>query len=311
MPARKKAATKPRKPASKTSVKKRTGTTSSKKAANSKLKVAPPPTERRRATRKPYQSPLGLDVQTLEQTFKLLQPNIKAVVQRFYNRLFSRYPKVRPLFEHTTQAEQEKKLITALNVVMKNLRKPEALVNTLLTLGERHHSYGALPEHYAAVASILLDTFKEFTGDVWTPKVHDAWSSALETIAATMLKAYGTSEDIVMATSKKAMQEELQGSLDIVEDLQILKDILEHAPVNVMIADADHNVVFVNKRARDVFQELESELASYIPSFKADSVTGGSIHRYHKDANAIKNILAGLRPNEVRKGEITPGPFVF
>ncbi|KPJ96331.1 MAG: hypothetical protein AMJ53_00985 [Gammaproteobacteria bacterium SG8_11] len=255
-------------------------------------------------------------MQTLEQTFKLLQPNLTDVVHSFYNRLFSRYPKVRPLFANVTQAKQEKKLLTALNVVMNNLRKPEALVNTLLTLGERHNGYGAAPEHYAAVASVLLETFKEFTGDVWTPKVHDAWSSALETIAATMLKAYEANayenmEEIVMATSKKAVQEELQGSLDVTEDLQILKDILEHSPVNVMIADADHNVVFVNKRARDVFEELESELASYIPNFKAGNVTGGSIHRYHKDANAIKNILAGLRPNEVHRGEITPGRFVF
>ena len=319
MPARKKTATNPRKPVSKPSVKasmKKGPKNSVKKTSSDKLKVAPPPAERRRAKRKPYQSPLGLDVQTLEQTFKLMQPNIADVIHSFYNRLFTRYPKVLPLFQHTTQAQQEKKLLAALNIVMKNLRKPEVLVNTLLTLGERHNDYGALPEHYAAVASVLLDTFKEYTGDVWTPKVHDAWSSALETIAATMLKAYGASasekmEEIVMATSKKAVEEELQGAIGVVDDLQILQDILEHAPVNVMIADADHNVVFVNKRARDVFEELESELAGYIPNFKAGSIAGGSIHRYHKDANAIKNILAGLKPNEVHKGEITPGHFVF
>jgi len=40
-------------------------------------------------------------------------------------------------------------------------------------------------------------------------------------------------------------------------------------------------------------------------------VVGGSIHRYHRDPEAIKRILAGLRPGEVRKGEITPGPFIF
>jgi methyl-accepting chemotaxis protein len=321
MPARKKAATQTKSSSGKTTVKKRTTKSTTGKTSTGKLTAAPKPAERRKTARKPYQSPLGLDVQTLEQTFKLLQPNLKDVIQGFYTRLFARYPAVRPLFDNTSQAEQEKKLTAALNVVMKNLRKPESLVNTLLTLGERHQSYGAMPEHYAAVASVLLDVFKDFTGDFWTSKVHDAWSTALETIAATMLKAYESQayesntneymEDIVMATSKKAVEEEIRSSMGIVDDLQMMQHILEHAAVNVMIADADHNVVFVNKRARDVFEQLESELAGYIPNFKANAIVGGSIHRYHKDANAIKNILSGLGPNEVHNGEITPGRFVF
>ncbi|MCG6970061.1 MAG: globin domain-containing protein, partial [Gammaproteobacteria bacterium] len=316
MPARKKSAVTNGKSSGKTTVKKRTKKPTANKASAGKLAVAPPPTERRKATRRPYQSPLGLDVQTLEQTYKLLQPNLQDVVQSFYDRLFARYPNVKPLFSGTTQAAQEKKLLTALNVVVKNLRKPETLVNTLLTLGERHKVYGAMPEHYAAVASVLLDVFKDFTGDVWTPKVQDAWGTALETIAATMLKAHGsnaheTTEEMDMATSKKAVEESIRGSLSVVDDLRMMQDILEHAPVNVMIADAEHNIVFVNKRARDVFEQLESELATYLPNFNASSIVGGSIHRYHKDANAIKNILAGLGPNGVHKGEITPGRFIF
>ena len=296
----------PVKKSSKATVKK-----TSKNPAKRVLAAAPAPAERRKVARKPYQSPLGLDVQTLEQTFKLLQPNIHAVVHSFYNHLFSRYPKVKPLFAHTTQAQQEKKLITALNVVMKNLRKPDALVNTLWVLGERHKNYGALPEHYAAVASTLLDVLKEFTGDVWTQKVQDAWSTALETIAATMLKAYGTSEDSAMATSKKAVQEKLRGSVQVMDDLHVLQDIMEHAPLNVMIADAEHHIVFVNKKAREVLKSMEGELATYLPNFKVSDILGGSIHRYHKDPGAIKNILGNLGPGDSRNGEITPGPFVF
>ncbi|WP_455203262.1 methyl-accepting chemotaxis protein [Kaarinaea lacus] len=281
------------------------------KKATTKITPAPKATERRRSTRKPYQSPLGLDVQTLEQTYKVLKPNAEQLVHRFYQELFTRFPGVKPLFKNTTQAEQEKKLLAALNLVMKNLRKPENLVNALEVLGSKHKLYGALPEHYAAVASVLLDVMKEFTGAVWTQKVHDAWSGALETIAATMLKAYGTSEDNDMAASSKAVQEQLQGQLDIVNDMEMLKNILEHAPVNIMMADAEHNIVFVNKRARDVLTEIESELATYLPGFKVSDVMGGSIHRYHKNPAAIKSILGTLGPNDTRKGEITPGHFVF
>ncbi len=98
---------------------------------------------------------------------------------------------------------------------------------------------------------------------------------------------------------------------DLMAHVGIMSDILEHAPMNIMIADIDENIVFVNKMARDTLTNLESELGKYLPGFKAAEVTGGSIHRYHKDPAAIKALLAGLGPDSTRKGFITPGPFLF
>lgn len=102
-----------------------------------------------------------------------------------------------------------------------------------------------------------------------------------------------------------------QQAVTVVDNLDVLKDILEHAPINIMMADADENVIFVNKRARDVLTSVESELAKYLPGFKVSEVVGGSIHRYHRDPEAIKRILAGLQPGGAREGEILAGPFVF
>lgn len=97
----------------------------------------------------------------------------------------------------------------------------------------------------------------------------------------------------------------------MIDDMNLLKDVLEHAPINIMMADADENIVFVNRRAREVLTDLEDELAKYLPGFKVSEVMGGSIHRYHKDPSTIKRLLHGLQPGSVHKGEITPGPFVF
>lgn len=99
--------------------------------------------------------------------------------------------------------------------------------------------------------------------------------------------------------------------VSVIEDLDILKDILENAPLNIMMADADENIIFVNRRAREVLTSVEDELVKYLPGFKVSEVMGGSIHRYHKDPGAIKQILQNLRPGQAREGEITPGPFVF
>ena len=275
------------------------------------VKTKPP--ERRRRPRK-KKSELGLDIDLLEKTFAALAPQGEALVQRFYEELFARFPEVRPMFANTSVQEQERKLLGALVLVINSLRDPEALVTALTQLGAKHHAYGARPEHYTAVAETLLDVMAEFAGELWTDEVHKAWSEALNTVATTMLAAEQTgtmtTEDKTMAASKKVVETQL-GTVGVMGDLESMKNILEYAPINIMIADADENIVFVNKKAMEVLTQVEDELATYLPGFKASEVVGGSIHRYHKDPDAIKGILANLGPNDSRKGEITPGRFIF
>lgn len=97
----------------------------------------------------------------------------------------------------------------------------------------------------------------------------------------------------------------------MIEDLDVLTGILEHSSINIMIANADEDIVFVNKLAREVLGRLESEIARYIPGFIAAEVVGGSIHRYHKDPEPIKKVLRAMGPHDTHKGYITPGPYLF
>jgi len=274
------------------------------------LAAAPTPADRRKVIRKPYLSPLGLDVQTLEQSFKLLQPNLNEVVKSFYTHLFRRYPNIQPLFARLSKEEQEEKLLTAFNVVMNNLRKPDVLVNTLWALGKRHKIYGAMPEHYAAVVSTMLDILNEYIGDVWTPKVQEAWGSVLETIAATMLKAYGTTEGAATKTSRSAVREGDNTKPRIMGDLSV-QDVLEHAPFNILIADVKLHIEFVNQKAAESLRNIEAEITGVLPDFKVSEILGTSVYRYYKDPNVIDNVFGGLNQGDVRNGEITPGRFVF
>lgn len=97
----------------------------------------------------------------------------------------------------------------------------------------------------------------------------------------------------------------------VFQDLKALTDILEFSPINIMIANIDEEVVFVNKMARDKLTLLEHEISQYIPGFRADQIVGGSIHRYHKDPEPIKRVLQGMQEGDVHKGYITPGPYLF
>ena len=265
-----------------------------KQARTSRAKAAPPS-----------------DLELIRASFDLLAPQGLELTERFYDALFRHWPEVRPLFGHADMQEQQKKLLASLRLVVENLDKPAALKKALAELGRRHQGYGAETAHYQAVAETLLTVMADMAGDAWNARVESAWTKALNQAAETMLQAYASSKRTAeMATSKKEMEGALGGA-QVVDDLETLKQILEHAPINVMIANADEEIVFTNAKARETFDALEKELQKYLPQFDAGHVVGGSIHRYHKDPGAIKSILSGLKPGEVRHGNITPGPYIF
>jgi len=256
----------------------------------------------------PEQSEAEASIALLESSFALLAGEAEALVARFYEELFKRYPAVQPLFAGLNMADQQKKLLAALKLVVNSLRKPEVLNNALTELGKKHIGYGALPEHYGAVTGTLLDVMAEFAGDAWTDNVREAWTQALNQVSEVMIEA-GEAE---MAMSKQAVQGSVEQSAGSTwEELGIMKNILEEAPYNIMIADADENIVFVNRKARETLVAVEDELTEYLPGFSTETVVGGSIHRYHKDPQAIKNILHSLGKDDKRVGFITPGRFYF
>jgi len=249
----------------------------------------------------------------IESSFARLALQGEALVARFYERLLAEHPELAPLFEGVDMAAQQGKLLGSLRLLVEHLRQPGELAAILADLGRRHAGYGVRPEHYAPVAETLLAVMAELAGPDWTPEVGRAWEETLDEVARIMIEAAESAPPQAMDSQPviERNEREEHAMNTPVDDLTVVQDILRHVPMNVMIADADENIVFVNEAALEALRDLEDELAKYLPGFRADQVVGGSIHRYHRDPEAIKRILAGLRPGEVRKGEITPGPFIF
>lgn len=132
----------------------------------------------------------GLDVETLEASFAVVAPEAERLVQRFYEVLFERHPAVKPMFADSDMKQQRSKLLAAIKFVIANVRNTDALVPALQEMGRRHESYGAEPDHYVAVAQVLISVMEEIAGDKWTGEAFKAWSDALALIAETMIGAY-------------------------------------------------------------------------------------------------------------------------
>jgi len=133
-------------------------------------------------------------VALVQQTFEKAAGLGEKVADIFYAELFSIEPSLQKMFT-SDFAEQKRKLLAALAMVVRSLHMPEAILRPAQTLAVKHVDYGVKPEHYAIVGSALLNTLRKGLGAEFTSDVEAAWTEAYGTLASIMKDAaYGGQE---------------------------------------------------------------------------------------------------------------------
>jgi methyl-accepting chemotaxis protein-1 (serine sensor receptor) len=91
------------------------------------------------------------------------------------------------------------------------------------------------------------------------------------------------------------------------ENLRI-KNALDKCSTNVMIANADCEIAYMNESVTEMMKENETELRKNLPQFDARKLIGANIDVFHKNPSHQRNMLAGLRSThktEIRVGKLT------
>jgi len=127
----------------------------------------------------------------VKETWAKVLPISETAAHQFYDRLFELDPTTRPLFHAASMADQRRKLIQALTVVVQGLDHLERLGPALADLGRRHAQYGVSVAHYDTVGAALLWTLEQGLGPAWTPQVRAAWSRSYALLADVMRAAAG------------------------------------------------------------------------------------------------------------------------
>jgi nitric oxide dioxygenase len=125
-------------------------------------------------------------VRLVQQSFVHVAPIADTAAAMFYDRLFDTTPAVRPLF-HGDLAEQRRKLMATLAVVVNGLGNIETVLPAASALAKRHVGYGVKPEHYDSVGAALLWTLGRGLGESWTSELAAAWSAAYATLSGFMV----------------------------------------------------------------------------------------------------------------------------
>jgi len=91
-------------------------------------------------------------------------------------------------------------------------------------------------------------------------------------------------------------------------NLQVV-NALNKASTNVMIADPQNIILFMNDAMRNMMQRNETELRRALPQFDASQLIGQNIDRFHKNPSLQHNLLANL--NGTHRTQIQVGPLHF
>ncbi len=106
---------------------------------------------------------------------------------------------------------------------------------------------------------------------------------------------------------------ELARSLDKIREIgreaAQARSALDNASASFMIADADYNIVYMNRSAHELFESREAEMRQDLPNLDARNLIGTNIDVFHKNPAHQRGILAGLR--QPHQGRLTIGGVTF
>lgn len=127
-------------------------------------------------------------IQLVQTSFAKIAPTADQAAGLFYGRLFEADPSLRPLFKGDI-ADQGRKLVTTLGVVVNGLRNLEAMLPAAEALAVRHVGYGVRPEHYQPVGEALIWTLGKGLGEAFTTEMREAWIAAYTALSGAMIAA--------------------------------------------------------------------------------------------------------------------------
>jgi methyl-accepting chemotaxis protein len=70
---------------------------------------------------------------------------------------------------------------------------------------------------------------------------------------------------------------------------------LDNVSTNVMLADTDYQIIYMNNAAENLFSTIESDLRSDLPEFHAASLIGANIDVFHRNPAHQRHLLEGLQ----------------
>jgi len=107
--------------------------------------------------------------------------------------------------------------------------------------------------------------------------------------------------------AEQAKEEQLEQDRIAAAENGRIKTALDNVKTNVMMADVDNVIIYMNDSVQKMMKGVEPELKRMIPGFDADNLMGKNIDVFHKDPAHQKALLANLKDvyeSDLQVGEL-------
>ncbi|MBR7800732.1 methyl-accepting chemotaxis protein [Undibacterium fentianense] len=88
-----------------------------------------------------------------------------------------------------------------------------------------------------------------------------------------------------------------------------IKIALDNVGTNVMIADNDRNIIYLNKSVVEMLRNAENDVRKDLPNFSVAKLLGSSIDQFHKNPSHQRNLLSTF--TTIHKAQISVGGRSF
>jgi methyl-accepting chemotaxis protein len=164
-------------------------------------------------------------------------------------------------------------------------------------------------------------------GMAWTTAIETTWQRALALIAEIMLQgassdssstsvlnSSSTQVDIMASkrsnsTSKQAKSKKAKSGAGGAAASARLKAALDSTTANVMVADSNLNIVYINKTVEAMMRNAEADIRKDLPRFDVSALIGTNIDTFHKNPAHQRGMLAGL--NKTLESKLVLGGRTF
>ncbi|MBS4098003.1 MAG: PAS domain-containing protein [Sulfuricella sp.] len=87
---------------------------------------------------------------------------------------------------------------------------------------------------------------------------------------------------------------DLADSRRTANEMTRIRTALDFATTNIMIADRDGHIIYLNKPVQAMMKNAEADIRKELPNFDADALQGASIDTFHKNPAHQRDLLASL-----------------
>ncbi|WP_174875276.1 methyl-accepting chemotaxis protein [Vogesella oryzae] len=198
-------------------------------------------------------------------------------------------------------ADNERSIIYMNRSVQEMLREAEADIKKVLPnfdsrtlLGSSMDGFHRNPAHQRELLANLKQTY---TADIvvgnrsFTLIANPVFSDSGERLGSVVEWADMTEKLHAQRLEQQRREEE---QVMLAENTRIRK-ALDNVSSNVMIADNDRTIIYMNRSVHDMLRNAEADIKKALPNFDARNLLGTSMDGFHRNPAHQRDLLAGLK----------------